>query len=250
VFRSTGPPSHDLAFEAEMLDRAADGTSSVLVASWPEPVVVLGYAQAADDVDLEWCRRRGIPVLRRLSGGTAVVHHGDLGVSLALPSDHSWSGEIVGLYERFLGAIEPALVGLGSEVERLRDPPRATLVRSPICFEDQLADTLVIDDRKVVGCSQVRRKRSVLIHAAILLGLDAGLIARVFGVEPERVRRGLAPAVQDRGWSDVADAVVSSLSVALGVTTVDVDRPKPSADRLEPYCRSGRWAPVVDGGIG
>ncbi len=181
-----------------MLDRAADGRCSVLVTSWPGPVVVLGYAQPPDDVDLDWCRDREIPVLRRLTGGTGVIHRGDLGVALAMPANHQWAEGIVGLYERFLDVVEPALVELGSSVERIDEPRKGGRVRSPICFEDQLADTLVVDGRKAVGCSQTRRKGGVLIHAAILLGLDADLYARVFGVDA-RPGKGGSGAGRDRG---------------------------------------------------
>ena len=137
AFRSQGPPSHDLAFEADLLDRASRGRCSALVTSWPGPVVVLGYAQKPGEVDLEWCRRNEIPVLRRLSGGTGVIHRGDLGVALALPKEHPWSEGIVELYDRYLDVLEPALVAVGARVERVVEPRRGSRVRSPICFEDQ-----------------------------------------------------------------------------------------------------------------
>lgn len=231
-----------------MLARAADGRCSVLVASWPGPVVVLGYAQPPDDVDLEWCRDGGIPVLRRLTGGTGVIHQGDLGISLALPADHPWAEGIVGLYDRFLDVVEPALVELGGPVERLAEPRRGSRVRSPICFEDQLADTLVVDGRKAVGCSQTRRKGGVLIHAAVLLGLEPDLYARAFGVEAQRVRENLAAAVTGVPWAVVGDVIVDRLARQMELESAVADRPRPSADDLEIYL-DDRWSPVRDGGM-
>jgi len=248
VFRSQGPPSHDLAFEVEMLARAAAGRPTVLVSSWPGPVVVLGYAQPADDADLDWCRRQGIPVLRRLSGGTGVIHRGDLGVALALPKEHPWAEGIVGLYDRFLDVLQPALKEAGSPAERLVEPRRGSRVRSPICFEDQLADSLVVEGRKVVGCSQTRRKGCVLIHAAILLDLDPELYSRVFGVDAARVRHGLAPAVTGVAWTDVADLILRRLGAELELDFEVVPRPDPSPDLVADYL-SERWAPVPDGGM-
>ena len=242
AFLSQGPASDDLAFEADLLERAADGRCSALVTSWPGPVVVLGYAQPPEDVDLEWCCDQGIPVLRRLSGGTGVIHRGDLGVALVLPKEHPWAQGIVGLYDRFLGVLEPALAEMGSGVRRVAEPRRATRVRSPICFEDQLADTLVVDDRKAVGCSQTRKKGGVLIHAAVLFGVDAQMYAQVFGVDAERVERGLAPAVTGVGWREVADVVLGRLAVELELELVVGDRPDPTAEELARY-REKRWAP-------
>ncbi len=243
VLRSQGPPLDDLAREAWLLERAASGTVAIFATSWQGPVVVLGYAQAADTIDLDFCRSASIPVLRRLTGGTGVVHHGDLGVGLALPQTHPWAAGIVTLYDRFLDALEPALRSLGSAVARPVEPGHASRVRSPICFLDQLSDTLLVSGRKAVGCAQTRRRGAVLVHAAILLGLDADLYARVFRVPVDRIVAGLAPAIEGLSGRDVTDAVVRELARALGL------EPRPTAVAplepryLEPYA-SDRWAPL------
>jgi lipoate-protein ligase A len=248
VCRSSGPPIHDLAFEAEMLDRAATGRASAMVTTWRGPVVVLGYAQSPGDVDLDWCREKGIPVLRRLSGGTGVVHSGDLGVSLALPVDHPWAGRIIGLYDRFLGVLQPVLRRLGSGVERMAAPGRGSRVRSPICFEDQLADTLLVGGRKAVGCSQVRRKGGVLIHAVVLLGLDAELYARIFGVEEARVKRALAPALTIQDTDRLFDELITRLALDLESEIELSPRTGPDARHLAKYTHPGRWTIGPNGG--
>ena len=248
VFASVGPPSRDLAFEGDMLSRAAAGQSSLLVTSWPGPVVVLGYAQPPSDVDLGWCRHRRIPVLRRLSGGTGVIHRGDLGVALALPRDHPWAATIVGLYGHFLDALAPALADVGSRAVRIDEPRRGSRVRSPICFEDQLSDTLAVDGRKAVGCSQTRRKGGVLIHAAVLLGLDASLYTGVFGVSEERVERALAPAVEGVDPERISAAVIRRLSDRIGLPASEPAAPRPSPVQVAVYDEE-RWSVVPDDGM-
>ena len=246
VYRSTGPPVEDLAREAWLLERAARGEVSLLLTSWEGPVVVLGYGQRPQEADLEWCRSQGLPVLRRLTGGTGVVHRGDLGVGLALPQEHPWAEGIIGLYGRFLDVLEPALAAVGAEVSRLAEPRRGSRVRSPICFLDQLSDTLVVDGRKAVGCAQTRRRGAVLIHAAVLLGLDAGLYARIFDLPEEEVRAGLAPAAPGADPRAVGEAIATELAKALGLEAVHKSL-EPVPERfLEPYA-SPRWAPVGRG---
>lgn len=247
VYESAGPPVADLAREAWLLEWSAQGRISVFLTSWKGPVVVLGYAQNPDEADLEWCRAEGIPVLRRLTGGTGVIHRGDLGVGLALPADHRWAKGIVGLYGRFLDVLEPPLRSLGSQVSRLDDPTRASRVRSPICFLDQLSDTLAVDGKKAVGCAQTRRGGAVLIHAAVLLGLDAELYSRVFGTSANDVEQGLAPALTGVEWRDVGRAIVTGLEDALGLKA-QFRSLEPLPDKfLEPY-KSPRWAPVPEAG--
>jgi lipoate-protein ligase A len=241
-----GSPVEDLAFERWMLERAADGVCCAVTYSWEGPVVVLGYAQDPNDVDLAWCRHQAIPVLRRLTGGTGVVHRADLALSLALPISHPWAKGVVGLYGRFLDVLEPALRSAGRNVRRAREPRRASRIRSSVCFEDQLSDTLLVGDRKSVGCAQTRRGGAVLIHAAVLLGLDPPLYERVFGVPAERIAAGLAPAVPNGDWREVGGSIVGQLIAALGVECIRPDRVPLSGRFLEPYGQP-RWSPVPCG---
>ena len=243
VYTSTGPPHEDLGREAWLLERAAEGQISVFLTSWEGPVVVLGYAQKAEEADLEICRAESMPVLRRLTGGTGVIHHGDLGVGLALPMQHPWARGIVGLYGRFLDVLGPALRSLGSNVSRLADPARGSRVRSPVCFLDQLSDTLVVDGKKVVGCAQTRRGGAVLIHAAILLALDAELYARIFGVDVDDIRSGLAPALPRPDWRLVGGAIAEALAEALGLEARHQPL-EPVPERYLEVYESNRWAPV------
>jgi lipoate-protein ligase A len=243
VYESEGPPAEDLAREALLMENAAKGDVSLFLTSWSGPVVVVGYGQKTDGLNLEWCRSHGLPVLRRISGGTGVVHRGDLGVGLVLPQAHSWSEGIVSLYDRFLGILEPALRSLGSRVARVSDPGRTGRVRSPICFLDQLSDTLVVDGRKAVGCAQTRRQGAVLIHAAVLLGLDPEIYSKVFGVRVGDVERGLAPALDGADWREAGKAIASHLAEALEAEVVE-RIPEPVPDHLLDRYRTEKWAPV------
>ena len=243
VYEGTGSPVDDLAFEAWMLERAAAGQPCACFASWPGPVLVLGYAQDPADVDLEVCRDLAIPVLRRITGGTAVLHRGDLGLGLALPAAHPWAKGVVSLYGRFLDALAPALRAAGAAVERRADAPRAAKVRSPICFEDQLSDTLLVDGRKAVGCAQARRAGAVLIHAAVLLSLDAGLYGRLFRVDPARVEAGLAPALAGGDWRRLGRLAADGLADALGLAARPTPRPV-LPDRFRAVYDHPRWAPL------
>lgn len=244
VYEGSGSPVDDLAVEAWMLDRAAAGHPCACFTSWPGPVVVLGYAQDPADVELEACRALAIPVLRRLTGGTGVIHQGDLGLSLALPSSHAWAAGVVSLYGRFLDALAPALRAAGAAVERRHGAPHAARVRSPICFEDQLADTLLVGGRKAVGCAQTRRRGAVLIHAAVLLGLDAELYGRLFRVTPERVRAALAPVLAGADWRELGRLMAASLAGRLGLEPRSLSAPD-VPEQFRAVYRLPRWAPLA-----
>jgi lipoate-protein ligase A len=248
IYEGTQEPVDDLAFEAWMLDRAAAGHPCFHLTRWTGPVVVLGYAQKTEEIDLGFCRRRSIPVYRRLTGGTGVIHSGDLGVALALPASHPWAVGVVGLYDRFLEVLSPALRTFEPRIERKHDPPRAARVRSPVCFLDQLSDTLLVEGRKVVGCAQTRRRGAVLIHAAILLGLDAELYAGVFRTDAAEVRSGLGIAVEGGDWRRIGLVIAHETARSLREEPAERPRPTVPAEYLEPF-EEAQWAPLVFGGI-
>jgi len=198
-----GDPVRDQAFEEELLGGVPQGV--LFLYSWPRPVVVLGCGQREEGVDRSFCAARGIPVLRRSSGGTAVLHHDDLSVSLVLPAGHSWARRIGELYDRFLEVLQGALARVGVTTSRWDGPATPVRPRSPICFEGMGRETLLMGGRKAVGCAQARRRNAVLVHGVLLLHLDPVLQAAVFGVSPERILASLAPLPPlDRGALCVA----------------------------------------------
>lgn len=225
-------PALALAIEEALLESGIGPW--LLTWSWATPVLVLGFGQDLLGVDLGFCGREGFAVLRRCSGGTGVVHRGDLSASLVLPPGHPWSSDIRGLYDRFVAGFTRVLeeVGIPSE----RPPVRASghSSRSPICFEDHLAETLLVGGRKVLGCAQARRASGALVHGTLLLSENSSLYGGVFQVSPERVRGALGPlpgGPHDPG--EMARGLAGVLAEALG-GSVEEAEPDP---RVVEYAR-------------
>lgn len=132
-----------------------DGEEYLRVWSPTSDFVVLGRGNNADlEVDLSVCRERGIPVLRRISGGGAVVlGHGCLCYSLVLRMDtapelisaQSANGWILRRSARVLGAAS------GREVEIMGD------------------SDLTVAGRKIAGHAQRRRRHALLLHGSVIL---------------------------------------------------------------------------------
>ena len=239
-----GCPERDLALESDFLDRAGTGRVLLFLYSWQTPVIVLGYGQKVHDIDLDWCLGSHVPVYRRMTGGTGVVHRQDLAVSLFLPAEHPWAEQITGLYGLFLAALAPALESAGGSVSSKDDAPKGGRDRSPICFEDQLSDTLVAEGRKVVGCAQARKARAVLIHAAVTLNLAVEVYAAAFRVPQERIENGLGEAVPGGQAEAVSHHVQTALAKALNLRVINHSLPEPSKESLERY-RSPHWFPLT-----
>jgi lipoate-protein ligase A len=236
-------PFQDLAREELLLRAAEAGRPHLFAYAWPSPALVLGYGQdLRGGVDLPACERLGIPVLRRASGGTGVLHHASLSLSLALPAAHPWARGIGSLYDGFVEALRSAVASLGIPCDRARALAPRPRGRSPICFEDQRTESLLLGGRKVLGCAQIRRTSSVLVHGTLLLGLDVPLQAAVFGVQPERIAAAMtalpppAPAAPA-----LARICARSLARALGVALEDAAAPPGLPESLAARRTDPRW---------
>ena len=113
------------------------------------------------EVRLGECRSRGIPLLRRPSGGgTVLIGPGCLNYSVVLRTDTNPSVSTIGKTNRFA-------------MERNRGMlERAT--GQPVAVEG--FTDLTIDNRKVSGNAQYRRRNVVLFHGTFLIGLDLALV--------------------------------------------------------------------------
>lgn len=200
------PPAAAVARPLELLERAADGP----VLSWSTvtaPALVLGRAATEPYVDREAARAAGIEVLRRRSGGGPVLWDaGLLALDVVLPRGHRLAGDDVVAAYRWIGeALAGALRTLGvsgvavlSPAEARADPGRDGPAAAA-CFGGRSPYEVLAGGRKAVGLSQARRREGALFQAGILLGFDAGGLARL-----------LAPAGPGR------DALTADLAARAG----------------------------------
>jgi len=236
-------PALDLTTEEIFLSA---GASALFIYRWNRPVLVLGYGQETGDVDLEFCRSRKIPVLRRISGGTGVFHNGDLSISLSLPPNHSWASTIGSLYARFVEVLFSTLNPRVAHLSPSEGSDSSSTVRSPICFEDYRSETILIGGKKAIGCAQARRKSGTLIHGTLLLHQDPALYARVFGVREERVARSIAPIpLEENEIPDLIKDLTGAFSDALQIPCRSMDPPE-IPEELKTRYLSVRWNPLFE----
>jgi lipoate-protein ligase A len=179
-FLETG--CNDAAFnmavdEALLLSHEAGQSPPTLRAyTWSSPTLSLGYAQSVEkEVDAAACRQHGVTLVRRPTGGRAVLHDQEATYSVVMPlrlTDRE--GSITEHYHRIGLALAAALrhAGLAVRLERpsvLASAPRAA---SPACFAAMSRYELSATGRKLVGSAQKRGRRSLLQHGSIPLSMD------------------------------------------------------------------------------
>lgn len=154
-----------MAADLALLDAVACGGPPTLRwYRWDPPALSLGRFQPDTDVDRDACARLGVEVVRRPTGGRALLHGGDLTYALALPQPAGAEGTVDATYRFIAAGIVAGLAALGVEAAVACQQGPA----GPVCLATQQGADLRVGDRKVCGSAQVRRRGVVLQHGSIL----------------------------------------------------------------------------------
>jgi lipoate-protein ligase A len=185
-------PDEVLEAATGLLERAIEGTAGALAVTFAEPALVLGSAQPEETVDRAACAADGLHVLRRGSGGGAVLcDPGLLEVDVALPAGHPLLVDDVSESYRFLGAAWlEALEALGVEGRlvavaeaRAVDDDRRAAARLACYAGLSPYEVVDADGAKLVGFCQRRRRGAALYQSGLACGRDPGEVARYVRVE-------------------------------------------------------------------
>jgi len=156
-----------MAADLVLLDDVVAGAPPALrLYRWSPPALSLGRFQPHDDVDHDACRRLGVDIVRRPTGGRALLHGADLtyAVTMRRTADAGGAG-VDAVYRLLAGALIAGLGELGVKAAiAYADGPAG-----PVCFAGQQGSDLRVGDRKLCGSAQVHRAGAVLQHGAILL---------------------------------------------------------------------------------
>ncbi len=214
----------NMAVDMAVADAVADGSQppTLRLYGWKPFSLSLGYGQRAREADLPALNRHGWALVRRPTGGKAILHGDELTYSLCLPLNHELaSGDVVESYRRISAGLLRGLeqIGLSASAKHQGAGFRQSEA-GPVCFDVPSHYEIVADGRKIIGSAQMRRKGVILQHGTLPLGGDVARICDVlvFDSEDERerqrrsVRRRALTLSQLLGrtpeWSDVAAAIV------------------------------------------
>jgi len=179
----------NMAVDEAIVRAVGDGQAPVTLRfyQWSAPTVSLGYSQSAPGgVDEVACRREGVVMVRRITGGRAVLHHRELTYSVSLALQDEWGS--LSVSEAFariaLGLLRGLLrLGVQARLGASESLPGAGGESAP-CFLARRMPAILVDERKLVGSAQRRWSRSLLQHGCLLLDFDPGLHRAVFPTWP------------------------------------------------------------------
>ena len=242
VFSEPSDGAWNMAVDEAIFRARAEGLAppTLRLYRWRPPAVSLGRFQALDErVGVAAIRQRGYGLVRRPTGGRAILHNDELTYSVVVREADVAGGEtLMASYREISRGIEAGLGTLGVEAvlgsERdLGGQPAKAL--PTICFAKAARCDLVAQGRKVVGSAQTRSRGVILQHGSIPLTIDLDDLLAVLpgpASQPlaERRRRIAQAAVgvselvgRPVAFDELADAIRLGFACALKVVLKQAD---------------------------
>jgi lipoate-protein ligase A len=180
--------AYNMAVDEELLAKARAGAAMPVLRfyTWDPPAVSIGRFQKIETaVNADACKRHGFDIVRRVTGGRAVLHHQELTYSIIARADDSlFPSNVLGTYKVIAPALLAGLKNLGIPAEMASRSHRherrlETDTKKSACFSSPSLYELLVHDRKIIGSAQRRLSAAFLQHGSVLLDYDPGLEAEV-----------------------------------------------------------------------
>ncbi|MDR0689823.1 MAG: lipoate--protein ligase family protein [Spirochaetaceae bacterium] len=184
---------YNMGLDEALLEAVSRGASPPVLRlyGWSPPAVSVGYFQGlTEEIDLEACKRHGVDVVRRISGGGAVFHQAEVTYSIVMPLTHPLAGNTIQeSYETLCRGVIRGLdlLGVSSRFIPVND--------------------IISGERKISGNAQTRRLGCLLQHGTVLLENEVDLMFELLRVPSEKLKGKIIRDVKDR---------ITSLKLLLG----------------------------------
>lgn len=168
---------------------------------WDRPTLSLGYFQKINsEVNRSYCAAHGIPIVRRLTGGRAILHQSDeLTYSFTAPfSRPEFASGLKESYLAISGALMIALRSLGIPAEMAPPPRTSRPDRNPVCFQSLSLAEAAVDGRKIIGSAQKRWHNGLMQHGSIPMTIDTDLLYNALTFESDEARNHAMAAAEHK----------------------------------------------------
>ena len=186
----------NMAVDEAVLGSVQEGASPPVFRTfgWHPPGLSFGYAQRVDkEVDLDRCREMGVEVVRRPTGGRAVLHWNELTYSVLCRGDDPMvRGGVTEAYRQISECLVAGLrlFGLAADIVRGDAPsvrPTGASITSP-CFSSAARYEVVVGEKKLIGSAQRRMGDMLLQHGSLIIGVEHKQIIELLRIDSEDQR--------------------------------------------------------------
>lgn len=214
--------------------------------TWQPAALSLGFAQPVHDVDLVNLEHEGWGLVRRPTGGKAILHIDELTYSVNAPVDDPLlAGSLLESYRKISQALLSALekFGIDAAGDKTYSNDSTSAPVNPVCFETPSNYEITAAGKKLIGSAQARKYGGILQHGALPISGDITRITRVLNLLTYQGGRkraaenlieratnletllGFAPS-----WQEVAEAMIAGFAETFNITFVEE---QPSAMEID-----------------
>jgi lipoate-protein ligase A len=167
--------------------------------TWDPACLSLGYNQkASESCDLEEVKGRGFTMVRRRTGGRAVLHDDELTYSITADSMLFSGGGVLDVYMMISSALADGLKRFGVAADLVPAYSDKGKEKSAACFDVPSSFEVAWKGRKIIGSAQFRSGRYFLQHGSILMSVDVDALLAVCAL-PESLRKRLNDGIATVG---------------------------------------------------
>lgn len=224
----------NMAVDESILEHIGRGESipTLRLYAWNPACLSLGHAQPFTDVEMTRLKQHGWEIVRRATGGRAILHTDELTYSVIAPADEPRvEGSVLESYNRLAQVLLLAVKSLDIPVEMKELVGHTSSVTqiNPVCFEVPSTYEITVNGKKLIGSAQARKKEGVLQHGSLPLTGDLARICETLVFENESAREIAAKRLLERAttvesalgrvvsWDAAAQAFVNAFEAQLGL---------------------------------
>lgn len=200
--------------------------------SWEPAALSLGYFQKAKtEIDYQSCQNEKVDLIRRLTGGRAILHDQELTYSLIIREDYKLLADsIEKSYQQISSGLVKGLQTLGvpAELKAVERGKKAPAGHSAACFDAPSWYEVILNHKKLIGSAQRRKNTAILQHGSLPLVIDAKKIFKLLNYSSEQQRKkarrifaarstSLKKAGYDFSHSELEKALAAGLAQALEI---------------------------------
>ena len=174
--------TENMLFDKELLDSAIDKQMQEHIFrlyGWSPKCVSIGRNQRIEDINTNFLKENKIDLVRRLTGGRALLHDKELTYSYICPASTLENGDsIIGSYKEIAQIFLEAFKKIGIELEIIQRKPISQDLN--YCMQISTSADLCYKGKKLIGSAQYRKDGYILQHGSILFDYDRELLEKIF----------------------------------------------------------------------
>lgn len=175
----------NMAIDLGLLDKFIKNNEKPILRfySWKKPTVSIGRNQSESDINLEYCKKNNISIVKRPTGGKAVFHQGEFTYSFIGSKKYGMPENLFDSYVMISKALILGLKKLKNINVSVGEDETKKYTNSAFCFGASTVSDLNFDGYKIVGSAQLRKGNALLQHGSILIKQDFSLLPKIFNTD-------------------------------------------------------------------